>query len=81
MIAAADQGGNGSGSSSLVRCTGSAQTVQVTAGTNGDGYAAGQAFVSGTLYLSGPSYLSATTGEAVWGDVASTGGIVTITEG
>lgn len=55
--------------------------MQVTAGTNGDGYAAGQAFVSGTLYLSGPSYLSATTGEAVWGDVASTGGIVTITEG
>jgi hypothetical protein len=81
VYATADQGGNGSGTSGEFQCTGNPQTVQVTAGSNGDAFAAGQAFVGGTLYLAGPTTISSTSGEAVWGDVASTAGIESVTEG
>jgi hypothetical protein len=81
VYASADQGGNGSGTSAGFACTGSAQTVQVTVTSSGAAYAAGQAFVGGTLYLNGPTFISSTTGQAVWGAVAGTGGIVSITEG
>ena len=51
VLASADQGGNGTGSSTTVTCTGSAQTVQVQAGTSGDGYGTGPAYIGGALYL------------------------------
>lgn len=81
VYASADQGGNGSGTSARFACTGSAQTVQVTITSSGAEYAAGQASVGGTLYLYGPTFVSSTTGQAVWGAVAGTGGIVSITQG
>lgn len=82
VYASVDQGGNESGTSGEFVCTGSAQTVQITAGSgSGLEYATGQAFVGGTLYLNGPTFISSETGQAVWSAVAVTGGIVSITEG
>jgi hypothetical protein len=85
VVAAADQGGNGAGEGGL-HCTGSAQTVQVTAtasaGTDEEGgYAAGQAFIGGTLDLDIPEFTDAETSQDVQGDVAATAGMQTITEG
>ncbi|HXL92703.1 MAG TPA: hypothetical protein VN969_27540 [Streptosporangiaceae bacterium] len=85
VVAAADQGGNGGGSAG-VHCTGSPQTVQVTATasistyTEG-GYAAGPAFIGGTLDLIAPAYANSETSQDVDGDVATTAGMQTITEG
>jgi hypothetical protein len=85
VVAAADQGGNGGGEGGL-HCTGSPQTVQVTAtasiGTStAGGYAAGPAFISGTLDLVAPENVNGETGQDVVGDVAATAGTQTITEG
>jgi len=85
VLAAADQGGNGSGEYEF-RCTGSPQTVQVTAtaaistSVQG-GYAAGPAFIGGTLDLAIPEFSDAETSQDVQGDVAATAGMQTITEG
>jgi hypothetical protein len=86
VLAAADQGGNGSGFSTEFRCTGSPQLVQVTATASistsvEGGYAAGQAFIGGTLDLLGQGIITGGTAQNVVGDVATTAGTQTITEG
>jgi hypothetical protein len=91
--AAADQGGNGGGENGNIRCTGSPQTVEVTATAvvstyaqyvssyeTGE-YAAGPAFVGGTLIMDSLSFVTSATAQNVVGAVASTAGTETITEG